>query len=558
MTFKTKEKMSIKSKHISAAIAIMAAANVSAQMNNVIEVENEYAPIVADANKINVLPDVEETKVNPGNIEYATTPQPVRKYIFQPMWAAQSDATVKGAKKGFAELGYGNYNNLIGRAAYGIDFTTDDQLDINFGINGFNGTFDNFDQTSEWKRRFYDTSAGIKYEHRFSHTSSLIVDAHYRNQAFNYQPYSIACDPTDKQVNRMGGINVGITPYNFGAFSIGGGLGFEAFSQAHANYASDNCDETIIKAKLLLGYQLNDDMSIDLGIDVHNAGYTNEDFTDYTSFNIASHFNLEKEKFSLKAGLQIYATSGFSSDFYISPDVSFAYMPSKKTKLYVKAEGGAVYNNFLRYNATTPYWLNYNQEKNQFDQLRSAVGIKFTPAKGLYFDINGGFDMSKNRMELCLSNWTGPVSQAPLYNDIVTSDGSRFHINADIKYRYKDIFELSFANRLNFWSTEGNNYAEEVVLGWRPVIDLDWNAYVRIVEGLRFGLSYQCQSFKEYDDAYYNRPTTNNLGAELSYTFPFNLTIFVKGDNLLNQDYDHYMYYKAEGINFIGGAAITF
>ena len=35
MTFKTKEKMSIKSKHISAAIAIMTAANVSAQMNNV-------------------------------------------------------------------------------------------------------------------------------------------------------------------------------------------------------------------------------------------------------------------------------------------------------------------------------------------------------------------------------------------------------------------------------------------------------------------------------------------------------------------------------------------
>ena len=77
----------------------MTAANVSAQMNNVIEVENEYAPIVADANKINVLPDVEETKVNPGNIEYATTPQPVRKYIFQPMWAAQSDATVKGEKR---------------------------------------------------------------------------------------------------------------------------------------------------------------------------------------------------------------------------------------------------------------------------------------------------------------------------------------------------------------------------------------------------------------------------------------------------------------------------
>ncbi|MBQ2182497.1 MAG: hypothetical protein II400_09660 [Bacteroidaceae bacterium] len=55
-----------------------------AQLDNVVEVENSYKPVVKDANKINVLPDIEETTTKHYNVDYANTAIPSRSFVFQP------------------------------------------------------------------------------------------------------------------------------------------------------------------------------------------------------------------------------------------------------------------------------------------------------------------------------------------------------------------------------------------------------------------------------------------------------------------------------------------
>ena len=59
-----------------------------AQMDNVVEVENNYRPVVKDANKINSLPEIEQTTVNHYNVNYTTT----AVYLFVPQWGRKPDA----------------------------------------------------------------------------------------------------------------------------------------------------------------------------------------------------------------------------------------------------------------------------------------------------------------------------------------------------------------------------------------------------------------------------------------------------------------------------------
>ncbi|MDE5999150.1 MAG: hypothetical protein K2H04_03640, partial [Bacteroidaceae bacterium] len=58
----------------------------------------------------------------------------------------------------------------------------------------------------------------------------------------------------------------------------------------------------------------------------------------------------------------------------------------------------------------------------------------------------------------------------------------------------------------------------------------------------------------------YNRPNTLNLGASIRYTLPVKCpcTLFVRGDNLLNRNYDRYWGYRNLGVNVLGGLALSF
>ena len=88
-------------------------------------------------------------------------------------------------------------------------------------------------------------------------------------------------------------------------------------------------------------------------------------------------------------------------------------------------------------------------------------------------------------------------------------------------------------------------------------MELDCSIKIKPVEQLTIGADVLYESFQKKSNRY-ERPNTVNIGATISYTFPFRLTLYAKGDNLLNKKYDHYMMYRSPGINFLAGAAITF
>lgn len=546
-------------KTVSIILAFIASSTAFAQMDNVVEVENNYRPVVKDANKINSLPEIEQTPVNHYNVNYTTTSVPTTNYVFEPMWASKNEQLIRRDKKGFATAGYGIDNNLVGRIAYGFDLSDHDELNLDFSSRGHNSEIDHITGNSKWKSRFFTNRFKAGYEHRFDATSSLLIDASYGTDVFNYQSPIGGLGYTDKQQNDLAEISAELTPYSFGKFGLGATAEFTLFNQKYATLLADQAKEIDVSASITPSYQLNDDLSIDLDACIDYTKYDMTGFGDGLEFDFTPHLYWKNDVIDLKAGVYV------DKELNVAPDVDVVFHLHPGFDLYLQAEGGRVYNDFRRFTQMTPYWsLNMAAAdfEDQFDQLRARGGIRILPIDGLYADLSAGYDISKERAEI--ADFLMDCTTDPTYSQIMFADGTHFYAKANINYNYRNKVMAGIDATYHKWMTDfdasgiaGINTTNWDQILWRPQFELDCNIRVKPIEQLTIGADFLFESFQKKTNRY-ERPNTMNLGATISYTFPFRLTLYAKGDNLLNKKYDHYTMYRTPGINFLAGAAITF
>jgi outer membrane receptor protein involved in Fe transport len=407
--------------------------------------------------------------------------------------------------------------------------------------------------------RFFTSHFKAGFEHRFDETSSLLIDASYGTDVFNYQSPIGGLGYTDKQHNDLMDVSIELTPYSFDKFGLGASAEFTLFNQKYVTSLVDKAKEVALSGTLTPSYQFNDDVSIDLEACIDYTNYPMTGFGNATTFDFTPHLYWKNDVVDLKAGVYV------DNDLHIAPDVNATFHMNSRFDIYLQAEGGRVYNDFKSFAQMTPYWcldIADGDFNDQFDQLRAQGGIRMQPIDGLYADLSAGYDISKDRAEIAdfLMDRTTNCTYAP----IMFADGKYFFVNANIKYDYRNQFMIDLNGRYNHWSTDykptgyiGINTTNWNQILWRPQLELDCSIRVQPIERLTIGADFLFESFQNKTNRY-ERPNTLDLGATISYTFPFRLTLYAKGDNLLNKKYDHYMMYRSPGINFLAGAAITF
>ncbi len=575
-------------KRISFILAALAAATASAQLDNVVEVENSYQPVVKDANKINVLPEVQQPPVKHYKVDYDGTSLPTSLYAFQPMWAAQSDADAKGTPRDFLTLGGGTQGRVNLRGAYGLSITDDDLLDFDFSLRGHNGKVETtLHDDVKWKQRFYTTRGAVGFEHKFNHQSSLLLKAAVESQVFNHSPELLTADgdvtatavrpwhdyfDTDKQHNLLGDFAAIVTPYSFRRFDIGADVGFDMFSQQYRTNFFGNTDdkpqEFQVHGGLSLAYRLPGTQKIGLDLEARSISYSYDEFDHLFSASIKPHIDLAPtQNIDLRLGAILYFTGGFESKFRAAPDVSLQVHATPSLDVFATATGGEVRNDFRHFACMTPYWMHSLvparlgivetaavQFGHQFDRLRLQGGVNWNVVNGLFLKLYGGYDLSKNRAEL-LGN-----------GHLFAADGSLVHINADLTYDYQDVFHVNVQSAWNGWQTDAVESYEDDAVSWRPTLQLNADARYRIVPRLFLRADMLLQTFKSGSKLIYERPTTLDVGASISYKLPIpqletgggGLSIYVSGDNLLNRNDDAFNMVRATGISVMGGAAWTF
>ncbi len=542
----------------------------SAQLDNTVEVTNEVKPVVKDANKINILPSAAETKAKHYQVQYSTQTQPVKEFPYEFMRDYSSDAVLKGNKRGYLQLAGGSHGNIDSHAAYQFDFTDNDALSIDLTLKGFNGkTRQRKEEPYNWTSRFYKSRAGARFDHRFDNGADLYVKGGFENQVFNYiqSISSSLINATDKQHNVLADFCAGITPYQTGNFSIGAEGNLKFFSQDHFTAFDKKAGETVMQLTVDADYKITDEHSVALGAEVFSSSYGMDEVKGITHMHFTPHYIYNADMFRLQAGVVV------GTDGDIAPDVRFAYHVTPQSDVYVKAAGYDEDNDLRRLSSINPYaqlspqlYGGIDNKKYKLDaefhKIDASIGYRFNFSElGLSGDINGGYDLSTNHAEI---NWISNSHNGLDYPWFSFNDYQRFYINADIAYAYKDIVKVDAKNQFN-----ASKHKEEGT--WKtgsydtPNIDLRWKADVKIIKDLYFGIDWELACFDDPEHlidggSAYKRPTINNWGASLRYTLPleFPATVFVKGDNLLNQKFDRYTGYRNIGANVLAGFALSF
>ena len=541
-------------------VAMMATLPAMAQLDNTVEVTNEVKPVVTDVKKVNVKTQAAETRVKHYTMEYAVQDQPLTHYAPEPLGDYESEAVWKGRKHGYVHLGGGSHGNLDGQVGYQFQLAEQDELGIDLSLKGFNGKAleNKYYRVKGWKSRDYQNRSALNYTHHFDQGTDFFVKGAFENRLFNYMGNGRI---PDKQHDLMGNVLVGFTPYQMEQFSIGATAGVDFFGQRYTTSLAKRLRETTYHADVDMAYQMADEHGLGLGLGFFGATYANDELKGIGRFRFTPHYIYKNDQMRLQLGVFV-STKG-----NVAPDVAFTYHLDPKNDVYVAVRGYEENNDFRRFSDIHPAFClsGYNRGTMKMDaefhQIDTRVGYRFNTKEGFSGDLNAGFDLSKNAPHM---DWISNNVNGLLYPWMELSKSKRFYVNADLVYAYKDIVKVDAKNQLNLASSKnvGDWLSGSYIT---PAFQMLWTADVKIVKGFYFDLNWD---YAWYDNPAidvvpgpaYERPATVNLGAGLRYTLPINLplTLFAKGDNLLNQKHDRYFGYRDIGANFLAGFALSF
>lgn len=567
----------------------IAASSIQAQkdttLTRTVVVENEYNPNIMDANKINVLPRIEEPSVNKKEIEYARTEKPFSAFNsysmsnFAPM-PIQTDAT-----RGWVNLGYGNYGNLLGRISYLYNLGKKDNLHLSAAFDGQHAKLGLSDSKEKWSSRFYQTQIDGHYSHRFRQTE-LGIKGGFGLQTFNYLPY--AGQLSDKQDNTIGNIGIYLrSALPDHKWQYTAGLDFTFFGQKYFYFAQESGDgrsETGIHANAGVSYQMSAENKLGLGIEINHYSYSQDEktytlppytggerttifanlsgtglnemnetddntqntiglppFENYTLFRLNPYYALKQEALRLRIGAQIDWNTGFDNGIKIAPDVLVEFPFSESYIFYIQGKGGVMPSDFRRMSAISPYWTAIQQLKNTHMQLDATVGFKAGISPNVNLHLFGGYELCNDDLLVV------PDSYGP--NMLIQGKANSVKGGLFANYLYKDLIGVSAQAVYHSWSTDEEHKS---YLYTKPAFDLRLNVTGKI-EKLNWKAGYQYTSrYKGEMEA------INDLYLSLSYPLLENTSVWVKADNLFNRSYQYYWGYPTEKINFMLGASLRF
>lgn len=513
-------------------------------VNRTVVVEQEYAPDINDATKINVVPQVTPPTVSKKAVEYDARMVPAAQIPATTMQAYTGQETQPKAAPGYVRLGYGNYGNLDAQANYPFSLSSRDRLNLNFGMDGMNGSLDLPDENGEWDAFYYRTRAAIDYLHAFNKVD-LNVAGRFGLSNFNLLPAL----PGNKQKFTSGDFHVGVRstdeemPFRFSAET-----NLMLYQRQH-DLPYDDLQETLIRTKAEVTGDISDGQSISVALAMDNVLYQHTDFENYTSLDMNPYYLLQNDDWTLRLGAHVDLAFGFGKTFRAAPDVYAQYNFADSYLLYVQAKGGKQQNDFRRLETICPYGQLASQADATYEQLNAALGFKASPVTGLWMNIYGGYQNLKNDLV------QGFGDDALL---LYGQNTSNVYFGAEVSYSYKDIFAIAASGTYRNWDTkkdETNPYAEAALL-FKPALEADLHVDIRPISPFLLKLGYQHIARQEVEGQTID--AVSNLYAGLEYKLFKGISIYARANNLLNQKYQYYLGYPAEGINFVGGVSFCF
>lgn len=536
-------------------------------LNRTVVVEQEYTPLINDARKVNVLPQVEPIQATKHQVEYDAALNPARNIPAGTVSSYAARETQAQSPAGYIRAGYGNNGNLDVYGNYRFLISPKDQLNLNFSLAGMDGELDLDEEgTRTWDAFSYRTRASIDYLHQFAQLD-LDLSGRFGLSNFNLPPKYA----NTKQKFTSGDFHVGVaSTTDEAALQYRAETNFLLYQRQHeADYA--DVSEAMVRTRADVWGAISEQMQVGVALQMDNRFYKKCPYEDVTSVDLNPYFGYQSDNWKLRLGAHVDAAFGFGKKFQVSPDVEARYTFARHYQLYIQARGGRLQNDFRRLEAFNPYatLVRYPEAMSQLDatyeQVNGAIGFKASPAANLWLHFYGGYQMLKNDLYPLLgetiysaSPYYDPATDAPaiLCNQLHQADTRNFYAGAELSYAYKGWLKFGLEATYRNWDTDDEN-ADIFALAYKPEVQVHGYFEVKPLKPLIATVGYRHES-RTGVEGMEAPASVANLYAQAAYeVFPC-LTVYAQAQNLMNKYYQIYPYVPAQGINFTGGVSFRF
>ncbi len=509
----------------------------------VVEVEQEYTPVTSAKNRV-VVRHQKQAVANSGKRNAYDTSASQSTFVTKgemPSFRA-SQVGPNGTAMNSLRMGAGNNGNLLGIGTFSSQLNSTNQLD---GFVNFLG--------ENWDTRDYKTKVGMNFLHQYD-DFDLYLGGQVSNRVFNYRVMPITTTESIIEPNQQylgSQWVVGAKSHDEG-WDIGfnNQLRLTTFKEGHALYNDKRMSEVRLQLQGGVFADVDDMNHVQINYDVNNFQYEDNE-NDYLNVNLNPYYQYKNDQWLIHLGATMDMSFDYGTFYRVAPDMFAEYRINNDFVLYAKATGGKQINDYRTMLAINPFASLVNRYKDSYEQLNTAIGIKGSPAIGLWLHAAVGYKMVTD--DLLQSSF---LSYETIVPTMFVDDTQRLYV------KFEGSYDTPSCGNFHWTATVYNNDADHKVskdMMEKATVTAGINAYLS--DRLTMNLDYE---YGVKDDQKtpgtdpINAKDINNLTFGLAYQFLPNISIWGEGRNLFDCQYTRYTSHEEQGINVLGGITIKF
>jgi hypothetical protein len=551
----------------------------------VVNVVKPYAPTISDAFKEKEVPVItNDENAKKESVNYSILPFPVASTFSPSKGNAQGVEKSKQERlfKNYATFGIGNYGSLNAELYVNDDLNNSEYIGGMFRHNSSQGGIKDISLDDS----FYDTKIDLFYGSN-EQEMAWNVKFGYQNQIYNWYGLPSNFGNTLTLDESMALIN-GINPQqSYNTITAGGSLAFDeaivkdvdielthfsdAFSSAEnrfllaPTFKFDVMDEAI-KTKVFVDYIDGSFKKDYLGTNTADIKYG------FTNLGIVPSFVMKRDDWTIDIGAGLVYSMGkdnTSNKFYIYPSVTASYnLVSDLMVFYAGAIGGLEQNTYKDFVDGNPYVSPTLLIKPTNELYDVHIGLKGKLASTVSYDVKASFLQDENKALFKSNDYSEKNTNANYAFgnsfQVVYDDMNIMHLYGEIKADLAKGVTVEADATISSYSTK---YQLEA---WNlPTVQLNSKADFMITEKwfaginlfyvgerkdqqLNTGIVYVTAPSPITLDGYFD------LNANIRYKYNERFSAFLKANNILNNGYQKWLNFPAQGFQVMVGGNYKF
>ncbi|AXT21236.1 TonB-dependent receptor [Flavobacteriaceae bacterium AU392] len=541
-----------------------------------VNVVKPYTPKISDAFKVKEIPSLDDdVTASKKAIKYNIFSIPVAS-IFTP--AKAKAAQVDKAKKeklfdNYASFGVGTFTSVLGEVYLNKEINRNESVGGYVNHHSSQGGVEDVFLDND----FSDTKLNINYA-RKSRDFAWNIDAGARHQSYNWYglPENVFNETEIASIDPQ---------HTFFTFDFGGELQFEdklinSGSIRFRRFA-DNSDsgenrfvmKTNIDIPINRDESLNTNFKIDYIDGTFDRSFLALQEVNYGNFtaNVNSSYQIIQDDLTVNLGASISYLNDSESgdnDFFIYPKITASYRLVDEILIaYGGVEGELIQNSYYDFANENLFVSPTLFIRPTDQQYNGYIGLKGKLSNTTSYNVRGNY-YSENNKALFLANpaLIGAVEDFQFGNSfgVVYDDITTFSVFGEINVDVNRNFSLGIKAEYFTYNTDDQEEAWNLP-DFKASLFLDYQIDEHWFAGAN--LFYTGERF---DQSFVTGPLINSVpvttvlesffdaNAHLGYRINSQWSVYAKANNLANQEYDRWLNFPVQGIQFLAGTTYKF